>query len=313
MFVFLIVCAAIILIFIIALIFAGNFFVSFAIDNKSKFDLFKKVSKENLDVDLPKIDHSSITKWLEEFAVDKYIYSRDNLKLHGYYIKNQNPSHMYMIGIHGYKGRAEELGPSGQFFYKKGYNVLLLDNRSFHKSEGRYLGMGTLECHDVLSWINAIVAEDKDAKIVIHGVSMGGATVMLTTGLDLPSNVVFAIEDCGYISVWEIFKNKLKEFFNLPPFPILSVCSLISKIRAGYNFKEGNCLKAVKKSKTPTLFIHGEKDTFIPISMMETLYEAAACQKERFTCPDAEHALSMYTHPDLYFKEVEAFEKIYMN
>lgn len=311
--VFLITIFLLIFILLAALIIAGNFFVSFALDNKASFDLFKKISKENLDVDLPIVDHTPITQWLKQYSVDKYIISKDNLKLHGFYVENEKKSHKYLIGIHGYKGRAEEVGPSGLFFYNKGYNILLPDNRAFHGSEGRYIGMGTLECYDVLYWINSIIKEDEKAEIVIHGVSMGGATVMLTTGLDLPSNVKFAIEDCGYVSVWEILKDKLKQFFHLPSFPILTVCSIIAKIRAGYSFKEGDCIKAVKKSKTPTLFIHGEKDTFIPVTMMETLFSAAECKKEKFVCPDAEHALSMYTHPDLYFKAVDEFEKMYMN
>ena len=35
---------------------------------------------------------------------------------------------------------------------------------------------------------------------------MGGATVMMVSGGELPTNVKAIVEDCGYTSVWEMFE-----------------------------------------------------------------------------------------------------------
>ena len=41
----------------------------------------------------------------------------------------------------------------------------------------------------------------EDAEIVLHGLSMGAATVLMVSGERLPEQVKAIIEDCGYTSV----------------------------------------------------------------------------------------------------------------
>lgn len=64
----------------------------------------------------------------------------------------------------------------------------------------------------------------------------------------------------------------------------------------------------MKKSSTPTLFIHGLSDGFIPASMARELFEACAAPEKRLLIvAGAGHALSAQTDPDLYFDTVFGF------
>ena len=63
--------------------------------------------------------------------------------------------------------------------------------------------------------IQQILKKDPNAEIALFGVSMGGATVMMTSGEDLPSNVKVIIEDCGYSTVMDEFTYQLKRFIPL--------------------------------------------------------------------------------------------------
>ena len=89
-----------------------------------------------------------------------------------------------------------------------------------------------------------------------------------------------AIEDCGYTSAWDEFSYQLDDLFGLPSFPALDAANIVTMIRGGYNLKDADALEAVKKSKTPTLFIHGDADDFVPTSMVYPLYDAAVCEKD---------------------------------
>ena len=75
----------------------------------------------------------------------------------------------------------------------------------------------------------------------------------------------------------------------------------------GYGFKEASCINQLKKSVTPTIFIHVEEDLFVPYRMMDLNYNAAACEKEKLSIPDAEHAEAHLVHPDLYWSNTFRF------
>jgi hypothetical protein len=198
-------------------------------------------------------------------------------------------------------------------YYETGFNILMPDLRGHGDSEGQYATMGYYDSVDIIGWISQIIKKDSDAKIVLHGISMGAATVMLTTGEDLSNHVKCAIEDCGYTSVWDIFSYNMKRFFKLPAFPVLYVSNIISRARVRMDFKQASPLNAVKKSKTPTLFIHGDADQLVPFYMLEPLYDNAACEKDILVVKGAEHGASSAKEPDVYHKKVSEFISKYLN
>ena len=242
----------------------------------------------------------------EQTMQDASIINRDGLKLQAKYRMQDTPTHKWIISIHGYKDSHRFMLPYGAVFYRKGYHVLLPDNRSHGASEGKYIGMGWRDKEDIAEWIEWIIERDSEAKIILHGVSMGAATVMMTAGMN-PSHVVGYIEDCGYTSVWDIFACVMKRDYHLPAFPILHTCRLISRYKLGYDYVEASALAQIKKCDKPMLFIHGEKDDFVPTKMGHELYEAFGGKKELYIAKDAGHANSMDFDPDTYFAKVFGF------
>ena len=142
---------------------------------------------------------------------------------------------------------------------------------------------------------------------------MGATTVMLATGEELPENVKCAIEDCGYSSVEDEFSYQLKKMFNVNTFPLLNIASLVTKVKAGYFFEEVSVTEQLRKSKTPTLFIHGESDTFVPYYMLDLNYNMANCEKERLTIKGAEHIKSSKVNPELYWNTIKEFSNKYLD
>ncbi|MDW7650471.1 MAG: alpha/beta hydrolase [Bacillota bacterium] len=66
------------------------------------------------------------------------------------------------------------------YLEERGYNVLLPDNRGHGESQGHYIGFGRHDRLDCLQWVDEIISRNgEDSVIVLHGVSMGGATVLM--------------------------------------------------------------------------------------------------------------------------------------
>ena len=66
------------------------------------------------------------------------------------------------------------------------------------------------------------------------------------------------------------------------------------------------------RSVTPTLFIHGEDDTFVPYRMMDVLYGKCSAEKDRLSVPGAKHDESCEKAPDLYWAKTDAFVAKYI-
>lgn len=301
-----------IFIFILAIIMlAGIYLYNLALNpNSSKSIVFKKRTEEERKKQ--EEEKEEAIKWLKQNSKDVYIQAKDNASLHAYIMENKEPSTIWAIVIHGYTGSADEMVDAIKQYMEMGYNVLAVNLRGHGKSQGDYIGMGWPDRLDILQWIDYIIQQDINSKIILYGISMGAATTMMVTGENLPNNVKLAIEDCGYTSAWDEFKNRLHATFHLPAFPILHIASLITKIKAGYGLKEASALEQVKKSKTPTLFIHGDKDKFVPFWMLDKLYDAANCSKEKLVIEGAEHAKSSITNPELYWNTIKKFIKKYI-
>lgn len=161
--------------------------------------------------------------------------------------------------------------------------------------------------------INKIVESDPEAQIVLYGVSMGGATVMMVSGEDLPQNVKAIVEDCGYTSVWDEFSYQLDVLFGLPTFPAKNFASLVTKVRAGWWLEDGNALKQVSKSKTPMFFIHGDKDTFVPYDMLDKVYNAATVEKDILIVEGAEHGGAEFVLGEDYWNTAFGFINKYID
>ncbi len=239
------------------------------------------------------------------------IFSADGLKLAGtcFYPRLEQP-HRWAILVHGY-GRDRQFSWNyAEEYLKAGYRTFSPDLRGAGESEGEYLTMGDKESDDVRLWVEEILRRDPKARIVLHGVSMGAATVMMAAAKDLPSNVKAVIEDCGYTSAYEMFGTQLGVIFGLPEVPIMPCVELVCRQKTGTSLSWPTPYISVRNSSIPMLFIHGDEDKLVPCRMMQDLYEASASsRKECMTVAGAGHADAMEKDKEAYFRRIFEFLK----
>lgn len=303
------------LVLICGLAFVGNYFFNYALVRQEGIATLSSVdpnAPQSIETDVEVINKQKskvdVENWLKEVNTEETnIVSEDGLNLWGKLYFQEEKSDKWVIIAHGYTSSHEDVQPIALNFYNEGYNVLTPDMRAHGNSEGKYIGMGWLDRKDMLLWIDYVLSLDSNSQIVLYGESMGGATVMMTSGEDLPSNVKAIVEDCGYTSVQEMFEAQLYERFGLPSFPILNAAEIVTNIRAKYNFHEASALEQVKKSKTPILFTHGGNDTYVPTEMVYRLYEAANCEKDILIIDGAGHGSAPDVDPITYYDKVFSF------
>lgn len=281
-----------------------------AIDYACKKKTPKKKPKEPMD---PHIEKN--LPWLnQQHFEDLEITSNDGLKLKAKLLKADTDTNKVLIAIHGYRSyNLKEYAYYVKFYHDLGFHILLPDNRAHGESEGTYIGFGWLDRLDCIQWIYKMKEYfNKDLQIVLHGISMGSATVLMASGEELPDDVKCIISDCGFTSVLDEFKHELKHI-HIPSALILPTASLLSKKRVGYSFKEASTINQVKKSKTPTLFIHGDQDDFVPTYMVYDLYNACAADKDLLIVEGAGHAESYLVNQELCERTIVEFMNQYIH
>ena len=237
------------------------------------------------------------------------ITSRDGLKLNATHYSPETPEeHYWVILVHGYGRDQRYARDFAEEYLERGYNVLTPDLRASGTSEGIYLTMGARESDDILIWIDKILEVDAKARIVLHGVSMGAATVMMAAAKSQSLNLVAVIEDCGFTSAYNMFTDQLKKIFGLPEFPIMSIVDVVSKFKTGTAITEAAPILMISDINVPILFIHGTDDKLVPLYMMQQLYDnCKAPIKEIMTFEGVGHANSKYSNPELYFNRIFSF------
>ncbi len=234
--------------------------------------------------------------------------SRDGLRLHATYFPNGD-SKKIVVCLHGYtsQGMSDYIGLS-DYYLKRGYGMFLPDARAHGQSEGEYVGFGCLDRYDLMGWLQWIIRKcGENVELLLHGTSMGGATVLMASGLELPSQVKGIVSDCGFTSPKEVFTHVLHSMYHLPAFPMIQIASFVNRRKAGYGLDDCNAAREVRKAKVPILFIHGSEDGFVPCSMCDEIYENCASPKKKLIVEGASHAESYYKAPETYEHALDEF------
>ena len=241
---------------------------------------------------------------------DAYLESRDGLKLHAYLFPapNETEHKKFVIGIHGYRSYSRpEYAPYIEFYQSLGYSMLLPDDRAHRPSEGDYIGFGVLDRLDCVDWAKYLVETyGEDTEIILHGVSMGGATVCAASGeADLPEQVKGIVSDCAFSRAWDVIYYQLHDVGHLPADLFMPQMEKICEKKAGFNFHDYAAIDQVKKATVPMLFVQGEEDPLVPAFMAKDLYEACGSEKkELLLVPKAGHGESIAFAPDEYHAKI---------
>ena len=234
-----------------------------------------------------------------------YITAGDGVRLTASCRRQQ--SGKWALIMHGYTSGKENMRSYAQKYYEQGYSVLVPDQRAHGESGGEYCGMGWPERLDVIKWAERITEEEPGAEIVLHGVSMGAASVLMAAGEGLPENVAAVVSDCAFTDVASIMRYQLSERV-VDSAALLSFGgSAVTKLRLGHTWGEASALAMAARSGIPILFIHGGADDFVPVQMAHELCAAAPEPKELVIIPGAEHAQAAYKDTEKYWTAVFDF------
>ena len=213
----------------------------------------------------------------------------------------------FFIVCHGHGSTREGGLKFGGMYYRMGYSVVLFDMRGHGDNVRVPCTMGYQESQDLVELIHYIKERfGQDIELALHGTSLGGATVLMSTKYQQEAN--FIIVDCPYASirhfVLDIMKQRHTISILLPWF-----IGMTFKVFYHYSYKDMNTSLYIVNNEIPTLFLHGAKDTFILPYHSDILFKANKGPKEQHIFPNGTHGESVFCDPDEYLEVTSSFIK----
>ena len=244
--------------------------------------------------------------------MEKYPYesitirSHDGLKLYGryYHIKDDAPVE---ILCHGYRSHPYRDCSGGHSLSRKlGYNALVIDQRAHGESDGKVISFGVNERLDCQRWAQYVAERFPGTPIILSGLSMGAATVLMASELELPSSVCGIIADSPYSAPGAIIEKVCRNHH----YP-MKICRpalyLAARLWGRFDLKQCTATDAVRYAKVPILLIHGEDDRLVPWTMSQEIAVACGSPVTVEIFPDAGHGLCYVNAPRKYEQAVVSF------
>jgi alpha-beta hydrolase superfamily lysophospholipase len=224
------------------------------------------------------------------------VQSTDGLDLEGWWVSIPGSSRAVIL-VPGFM--ANKSGPyvleTAAIYAKAGYSVLMVDTRAQGHSEGNRITLGYREIRDVrgaLLWLGKRGFEPRD--IVLHGWSMGGATVVRAA----PGTGVSAVvEDSGYADLPLLLRRALPEASGLPSFfnPAIMLAAKYFLGLDAWAVRPKEEARELSEEGVPLLIIHSTTDQTVPYEHAR-LFKAAYPRAELWRIKGYEHA-EAYTDP----------------
>lgn len=239
---------------------------------------------------------TKLKKYMALPMEDVYTESFDGLKLKAKLYRGTED--VTVICCHGYKSSPIlDFVAISEMYVEKGYSILLPDMRGHGESEGKYIGFGVLDAHDLKRWVDKMEEIFPGNDIFLHGMSMGAASVMNSADLFRNGEVCGIIADCGFTCPHDVFCHLIGDVYHVPRFPFIGAFELANMICAKYDFHTYDARYALADSPVPCAYICGTLDRFIPFSMAQSI--AACCERHMFV-EGGGHAASYMMETEKY-------------
>ncbi|MDQ3735921.1 MAG: alpha/beta fold hydrolase [Actinomycetota bacterium] len=223
--------------------------------------------------------------------------SADRVPLEAWWVPPaEGESSRAAVLVHGWGGDKsdEHVIETAPIYARAGYGVLLLDLRGNGGSGGERRTLGYKETRDVqgaLAWLDEEGFEP--GEVVLHGWSMGGATVVRSAP---GTGVAAVIEEAGYADLPLLLRRQLPETTGLPSLFSPGVF-LAAKLFLGFDpwaVQPSEDAARLREEGVPLFVIHSTDDEVVPFEHAE-LFESAYPEARLWKIEGLGH-VEAYTH-----------------
>lgn len=193
--------------------------------------------------------------------------TQDGLLIRGWYVPPRDPTKAVIVLFHGNAGHYGHRVYKANYYINAGYGFLLAGYRGYGGNEGQPTEQGFY--NDGRAYMQWIKEREPDREIILYGESIGSGTA---TQMAVENDIKALVLETPFSSLAHAAAS------HYPIFPV----GLLIKDR----YDNASKIAAVN---APVLILHGHKDSVIPYSSAQKLYDAAKKPKKFVDFPQGNH------------------------
>lgn len=236
-----------------------------------------------------------------------FVTGQGNVKLHAWFIPQNNYSAPTIIMIHGIHLSRFYLLPFAKELHNQGFQILLLDNRGHGDSEGEICTYGMIEQNDIILWNEWIINRVPNSPLGIWGISYGSIVTLYTS--PKLKNIKALVLQSPYTNLFSITKWIVNNEIKFVGRFLMPFLDFWVKKRAHLNMKLIDPGEKIKSCTIPKMIIVGLKDEVIPAFETLTVFKNGAEPKELFEIAEAGHNNIHKIEPNYFIKIGDFFKK----
>jgi alpha-beta hydrolase superfamily lysophospholipase len=228
----------------------------------------------------------------------------DGATLETWFLPGEN-DRLIVALFHGYAASKSTLLTTAQAFHQLGYATLLVDFYGSGGSSGAGTTIGVKEADDVAATVEYIRRTWPGRKIILYGISMGGAAVLRAIAAHGVKPDAIIIE-ATFDRLINTGKNRFRAI-GLPGSPFAELLLFWGGVQNGFNAFAHNPVDYARAVKQPALILHGHQDARATIDQARSIAEAIGRTALFIAYTEVPHMPIVETRPGDWTRDVAAF------
>lgn len=213
-----------------------------------------------------------------------------------------------LLVAHGYRMTKERLRIFPSLFPDD--TILLFDIRTHGESSGELVTFGYYEKQDVIAAAEFLKKYDITKNIPLYGIGLSmGSVSLLAAAAEHPYLFKALIIDSPFAHLEEQLMRVFQRKTGLPMTPFSAIMRTLLEYLGNFFMGDVDALEYAKKIMVPTMVIHVENDTLVPVEDAQAVYDALPGKKELWIVPNGRHARAYKLFPEEYRNRILSFLK----
>ncbi len=230
--------------------------------------------------------------------------TRDGLTLRGWHGRADDERGTVIL-LHAFRANRTQMVTRARWYAERGFSVFLYDARATGESDGDRISIGYHETDDLTAALHW-VCERGATRIICHGISQGGATILLAAAR-LGDDVVAAICESTYDTALNAVDRRFRQRVGLPGWLAGIFYRPFIEIRLGADARDIAPIDHIAALPCPVFILSGEDDHHTLKEDTTRLYEAAREPKQLWLVPTTAHTDLYAADPERYERKLVAF------